>query len=115
MTRPPLINLPSTERGLLYRKGDPRPEPPKDSDFRTATLERLREIRAAAFDQDTENTARTLLAVMDWHKPWAHWRQLLRPAYIGDVYLGTGCRSCGPGPADCATVREIGQQLGIEP
>lgn len=101
--------------GTILKDGEEYPVAPEPSSLRLALLARLRETKAAAFDQDAEQMASALLSVMDWHEPWVHFEQIFRPTYLGTRYLGPGCRTCGTMPmADCLTVQTIAQHLGVE-
>lgn len=102
----------SLKIGRVYQDGDSlRVTPAPQSDIQNALRARL--TRDTPWDTETERALAALLDVLGWHKPWQHWEQVFRPTYIGDRYLGTGCRSCGPGMTDCPTVTAIASHYGI--
>lgn len=85
------------------------------STYYEAVKARAWEIWRGSFDYDTQRSGQALLSVLAWHTPWRHWEQVFRPTYVGDRFLGGGCRSCGPGMYPCLTVRAIGDALHISP
>ena len=86
---------------------------PEPSLMGMAVWMKLQEMKDAVWDRDAEMCVDALLEVIEWHKPWQHWEQVFRPTYVGTRYLGPGCRTCGPMPGDCMTVRGIAMKLGV--
>lgn len=95
--------------GSIYQDGaEGRRTPAPESPTRTALLAKIAAARIAAWDSEQENALDALLAVLDWHRPSQIWKQIFKPTYIGDRYLGVGCRSCNwRAASDCPTVRAI--------
>ena len=61
-----------------------------------------------------ELALRAIKDVLDLHSPWQRWEQVFHPRYVGERYLGPGCRMCGPSPAaDCMTVKTIAARFGL--
>lgn len=103
--------------GSIYQDGAAgRRTPAPESPTRTALLAKIAATRIATWDSEQENALDALLAVLDWHRPTQIWKQVFKSTYIGDRYLGVGCRSCNwRAASDCPTVRAIATAFHITP
>ncbi|HDH5422528.1 TPA: hypothetical protein PIH69_002947 [Staphylococcus aureus] len=103
--------------GSIYQGGaEGRRAPAPESPTRTVLLAKIAAARIVAWDSEQENALDALLAVLDWHRPTQIWKQVFKPTYIGDRYLGVGCRSCNwRAASDCPTVRAIATAFRVTP
>jgi hypothetical protein len=103
--------------GSIYQDSSAnRSTPAPESPTRTRLLAKISAARIAAWDSEQENALDALIAVLDWHRPWQLWKQVFKPTYIGDRYLGVGCRSCDwRAASDCPTVRAIAAAFRVTP
>lgn len=95
--------------GSIYQDSSAsRYQPAPESPTRAVLLAKIAAARVVAWDSEQENALDALLAALDWHRPWQIWQQVFKPNYIGDRYLGAGCRSCNwRAASDCPTVLAI--------
>lgn len=103
--------------GSIYQDAsDSRRTPAPESPTRTRLLAKIAAARIATWDSEQENALDALIAVLGWHRPWQIWKQVFKPTYIGDRYLGTGCRSCNwRAASDCPTVLAIAAAFRVTP
>lgn len=101
--------------GSIYQDSAPdRLATPDVPEAYTDTLARLEQWQSAAFDLRMENTALALLDILRLHSPWMFWDQIYEPYYIGDRFVGQGCRSCDwKSPNICPTVEIISRLVGV--
>jgi hypothetical protein len=101
--------------GTIYHETAPgRWAPAPQWELRDRLTAKLTQAKDTAWDTEHERAAAALLDVLDWHRPWQRWEQVFDPTYIGDRYLGTGCRSCNWSAATpCPTVQAIATAFGI--
>ena len=84
--------------GKVYDDDYPRPPAPEPSDLRKRLVAVVDEGLASVWDAREELALRAIKDVLDLHSPWQRWEQVFHPRYVGERYLGPGCRMCGPSP-----------------